>query len=497
VCAALGLAGYAATIDHKFLLRTPTIRKQREAQDILESEILNAKIIEILPSDSPAISPAIAPSENNLGSFEELQALARSKFTVGATPASAPSATTEIKSRNVEVNAAIASVEAPPPAQADTQGDKWEKFKTLGKRICDRMVVTEKSLLIASGTGTGKTTTEQYLLTGLVQNYPTTNFYALLQKNDRLVGVPRENTYVFDNFLLTSYLNQAPPEEDEDLDNRITLRDIFLPLFETYEVFYSRKSLEAVERDRLKRESPVRLILGDWFATYQEIKRLSKSDRDTILSFIRQIITVGRDSGVGLIVDSQSASLASLGLAEDASIRESLDIYSQGYVRWEGDEEKGETRTMLQIINNNSMVGKDDREGLKNAYILLTNGIASGEVTSPIIFSTVGSMPTIGIVPDLSKMTVRDNQRAQAEPQQPQPEPETEPQQSPTLLLSEDAAIALEIIQTATQPCSFDNLRKSRRWGDKNIKIPDLRIAIQELIDKEKIEGDEEEGYIA
>jgi hypothetical protein len=94
-------------------------------------------------------------------------------------------------------------------------------------------------------------------------------------------------------------------------------------------------------------------------------------------------------------------------------------------------------------------------------------------------------------------MTVRDNQRAQAEPQQPQPEPETEPQQSPTLLLSEDAAIALEIIQTATQPCSFDNLRKSRRWGDKNIKIPDLRIAIQELIDKEKIEGDEEEGYIA
>jgi hypothetical protein len=35
---------------------------------------------------------------------------------------------------------------------------------------------------------------------------------------------------------------------------------------------------------------------------------------------IRQIITIGRDMGVGLVVDTQSANLDSLGLANDASI---------------------------------------------------------------------------------------------------------------------------------------------------------------------------------
>lgn len=421
----LGLALYAAMLDTKDLSNIGLKRKKREAREILEDEILNANIIKILPAEekpvealppgsnlSPIAQKALAMMYgNNVDKSEENLEVLAAKFKT-APKQTVQSNEVMMKSRNVAVNEAIAHVEAPQTAPANNEPpiDKYVKFAEIGKNIINGMVITEKSILIASGTGTGKTTTEQYLLDGLIKHYPATTFYALLQKNDQLTGVREENREVFNNMALTEYINQGSAEDEEAETQRIFLQDILHPLFTVYAEFCRRKELPAVERERLKDEAPIRLILGDWFATYQELLRLSKKDFGHVMSMIRGIITVGRDSGMALIIDTQSGALASLGLAEDASIRESLDIYSQGYVRWVNGREKGEVRTMLQMINNNSMVSKEDREGITKAYLLLTNGINAGEVRAPIIFTTVGSVPGIGILPNLAHMTVRANE---------------------------------------------------------------------------------------
>ncbi|MEM9924847.1 MAG: hypothetical protein AAF915_14015 [Cyanobacteria bacterium P01_D01_bin.50] len=64
--------------------------------------------------------------------------------------------------------------------------------------------------------------------------------------------------------------------------------------------------------------------------------------------------------------------------------------------------------------------------------------------------------------------------------------------------LSETAQKVLSIIQSSTKPTiSLEAIRKSRRWGDKGISLPELKKAIQELITSAKVEGDESNGYSA
>lgn len=497
----LALTAYGTNLDRKDLKGIARKRKKKEALEILEEEHLNSQIVKYLPQEEQTQTQTpVLSAKQKLAQFfgsdmEELteadtpEALAaKFKTTSNASSAIVDATVVEVpkeqaKSRSKEVAQAIYNVEAPTATQ--TPEDKYLKFAEIGASIVKAMVITEKSILIASGTGTGKTTTEQFLLAGLMQHYPNTTFYALLQKNDPLKGVKPENTAIFDNMLLDRYLNQGDSEDESP----ILLRNFLEPLFRTYEEFYNRKQLAPTVRDQLKRESPIRLILGDWFATYQELKRLHKKDLDHVMSMIRQIITVGRDSGVSLVVDSQSASLASLGLAEDASIRESLDIYSQGYVRLVDDAEKGEVRTMMLIINNNSMVGKEDREGLTKAHLLLTNGIRNGEVRSPIIVTTVGSVPRIGIVPDLSNSTVRDNEEklttvetSESIPKRhvlDEPEEEivnlffNEEDSAEEAIRYKEAGILLYILNSAkVYPVPLKNIRRSKVWSKYGFSEP-------------------------
>lgn len=425
VLASLGLTGYAGAIDFKDMQKTPLRKKKREAQSILEDELLNAEIVRMLPAEveeeetpkpkllPPALRKLLKDTDTSNDDPVELA----KKFSTSSSTAQASSAPT----RNAGVQNAIAAVENPEAPQDDGEKiDSWDKFRKLGDRICNNMIISDKSILIASGTGTGKTTTERYLLDGLNKHFPNIEYYALLQKNDELPGIPKENTQIFDPDLLREFLN--PPKEEKDEDGNITsdpplpLEAVFRPLFQTYAIFVERKQLPTAEREKLRKGKPIRCILGDWFATFQEIKRLPKHPQNEVMSMIRSIITVGRDMGVGFVIDTQSGALVSLGLAEDASIRESLDIYSQGFVQTVTNEitgepqEKGEVRTMLRMIDSNAMVDPADREQIKKAYYLLTNGINGGQLSSPIIFTTVGSTPSIGLVPDLSRFIVKHDE---------------------------------------------------------------------------------------
>jgi hypothetical protein len=259
------------------------------------------------------------------------------------------------------------------------------------------MGISDKSALNAAGTGAGKTTTENEYLKRLCAKSPNIELKALLNKNDKLYGVKPENITIF-----------RPELFDHLGTERDALEIILKPLFEVYQIFLHRKGLPIAERDRLRREKPVRCILGDWYATFQELKaRLSGRDApklQIILSIIRQILTVGRDSGVGLIVDSQSANLGDLGIADSAPIRGSLDVYSQGYIYYEGGESKGELQTIRLIFQNDSICGKEHRKLIAEAYQLLAQAVENGEIDTPIIFTSVGAFPRIGILPRLAPL---------------------------------------------------------------------------------------------
>jgi hypothetical protein len=281
-------------------------------------------------------------------------------------------------------------------AIAPTATDQFSEYCRTGQSIIKSMIVSDKSLLIASGTGTGKSTTEQYFLQQFVSRYPQSEIYALLNKNDDLFGVRRDRLVVFSP--------EALLEMPNDKEVRIALiKQLLAPLYTVYGIFLIRKQKPTSERKRLKESHPIRLVLGDWYGTYQELQaRLNKDELQGVLSMIRQIITIGRDMGVGLVVDTQSANLDSLGLANDASIRQSLDIFSQGFIYYEEGEEKGELQTIRLMFDNKSICSPEDRVAIALTYNLLANAIKDAKLKTPIIFTSVGSRPRLGIVPELN-----------------------------------------------------------------------------------------------
>ena len=386
-------------------------------------------------------------------------------------------------------------------AIAPTATDQFSEYRRIGQSIVKSMVVSDKSLLIASGTGTGKSTTEQYFLQQFVSRYPQSEIYALLNKNDDLFGVRRDRLVVFS----PEAMLDMPSDKEE---RSALLKRLLAPLYTVYGIFLTRKQKPASERKRLKESQPIRLVLGDWYGTYQELlARLTKDELQGVLSMIRQIITIGRDMGVGLVVDTQSANLDSLGLANDASIRQSLDIFSQGFIYYQDGEEKGELQTIRLMFGNKSICSPEDREVIAKAYNALADAIKEGKLKTPIIFTSVGSRPRLGIVPELTdgiatKTNVDwdevarhlDAQYLRSEFMvEPQPEPVQEEPEA--IQLSQLAQAVLGIIKSATKyPVGFDSIRKSRRWQTQ----PDrqlLREALSELITAEMIQGREETGY--
>jgi hypothetical protein len=280
--------------------------------------------------------------------------------------------------------------------------DKWAEYRHIGESIIKSMVVSDKSVLLASGTGTGKTTTEEYYLRQFLARNPTAEVYALLNKNDSLYGVRNDRSLVFD----PEWLDALPVGKDKASERRAIIEQALAPLYTVYRIFLNRKKLPKEERKRLKETKPIRLVLGDWYGTYQELQaRLFPHELQSVLSKPRQVITIGRDLGVGFYIDTQSDKLDAVGIAGDASIRQSLDIYSQGFIYYEDGEEKGELQTIRLVFDNNKICSTQDREEISKVYYLLANAIKNGEINTPIVFTSVGSKPRIGIVPSLADLT--------------------------------------------------------------------------------------------
>jgi hypothetical protein len=89
-------------------------------------------------------------------------------------------------------------------------------------------------------------------------------------------------------------------------------------------------------------------------------------------------------------------------MVKDISSYQCLNLYSQGFVFSQGEEELGDLQTIRLVIRNNLICSAKDSETILDAYFSLCNAIRNKEINSPIVFTNEGGRPRIGIVPNLS-----------------------------------------------------------------------------------------------
>lgn len=159
------------------------------------------------------------------------------------------------------------------------------------------------------------------------------------------------------------------------------------------------------------------------------------------------------------------------------------------------------------MFSNKSICSPEDREAIAVIYNRLATAIKDGLLKTPIIFTSVGSRPRLGIVPELTDgLATKTNidwdevaRRLDAQYLQSEfmvePTQVPEPEEPEPIQLSQLATTVLEIIKAATKyPIGFDSIRKSRRWTTQPERTL-LRTALQELVDFQVIVGNEWGGY--
>lgn len=276
-----------------------------------------------------------------------------------------------------------------------TTSQKLGQYQEIGRKILNSMVGSDKSIVLVGGNGTGKTETQNYYLQRFALKYPEGEIYALLNKNDNLSGVSEERRWIFNPEELSDLPTGSYVQEERSL----IIRNALEPIFTVYGIHLERSYLTEEERSQLRFSKPVRLMLGDWDSTYQELKaRLKDSELELILSMVRAIVLQGRATGIGLCVDTKSDRLANLGVADDIHVGRSLDRYFQDFIY----EENGDIGAIRVAFRNDLLCPVQYRKEIKEAYFILETAMRNGEIKSPIIFSVTGSEPKIGIVPSFS-----------------------------------------------------------------------------------------------
>jgi hypothetical protein len=289
-----------------------------------------------------------------------------------------------------------------------TTSQKLAQYQEIGRKILNSMVGSDKSIVLVGGNGTGKTETQNCYLQRFALKYPEGEIYALLNKNDNLSGVSEERRWIFN----PEELSDLPTGSYVQEERSSIIRNALKPIFTVYGIHLERSYLTEAERSQLRLTKPVRLMLGDWDSTYQELKaRLKDSELELILSMVRAIVLQGRATGIGLCVDTKSDRLANLGVADDIHVGRALDRYFQDFIYLENREEKGDIGAIKVAFRNDLLCPAQYREEIKEAYFILEAALRNGEIKSPIIFSGVGSKPQIGIVPSFSNSIELNRQK--------------------------------------------------------------------------------------
>lgn len=249
-------------------------------------------------------------------------------------------------------------------------------------KFLNSLASLQQSILSAAPTGAGKTHTMEKWLGDLFTRSPAADVWVIAQKNDDFCGLTKQGKVaLFDPF-----------DVETSLEN----------LNKVYAILDERRYANQSERVKF-RSQPVRLILDDWFATYQAL-RLNQKIWGTIALKLSAIITLGREFNVCLYICTQSYNLISLGLAEDSNIRANLAITCQGFVSIDSEgRRQGDYTVIQQLIKNDYIVpNQEDKQRLAGEVKVLIKASEVGQ--TPIIFSAIGE-PMLGLMPHIQRNT--------------------------------------------------------------------------------------------
>lgn len=249
-----------------------------------------------------------------------------------------------------------------------------------GLEVLDNLAKTRRSTLLVGDTGTGKSTTQAYVLTKLFELHPDADVFALAQKADSFCGL-------------------------EEL-GRVTLFDSTDPkqalilISDIWSIYDKRRRLPESERPAL---SPVRLILADWLSINQSLEEMKNDEAvkaSRYLSKLADIIYNGRELNICLLVDLQSYNLAAVGLKADRNSRKNFNLIGLGNYSIDELGMVNESYGVLtNLIGDRYIVAEESERSALNAAFKQLQPISKAS-RRPIIFSGL-SPARLALLPDL------------------------------------------------------------------------------------------------
>jgi hypothetical protein len=259
--------------------------------------------------------------------------------------------------------------------------------KTPGEQLLDDLAYSDKSMILAGSTGAGKSHTLSAWLDSVYSQArskgQTASVWILGRKNDSFCGLREAGKLTIFNSI--------------DPTKAYKLIESF------HKNFLAR--LENISEDDRKHLPPLRLILEDWSSIVLTLRKAYKALWAKIELMLLDIITVGRDYNVCLLVLAQSLNLEALGLVGDANLRANMAIVAQGLlVKTADGKTKGDYLLVELSIKNQYIVSDNAQRAMLLAQ--LNELMAESEAKQiPVFFTTLGN-GNVGLLPRIEKAVI-------------------------------------------------------------------------------------------
>jgi hypothetical protein len=260
--------------------------------------------------------------------------------------------------------------------------------KTPGEQLLDDLAYSDKSMILAGSTGAGKSHTLSAWLDSVYSQArskgQTASVWILGRKNDSFCGLREAGKLTIFNSI--------------DPTKAYKLIESF------HKNFLAR--LENISEDERKHLPPLRLILEDWSSIVLTLRKAYKALWAKIELMLLDIITVGRDYNVCLLVLAQSLNLEALGLVGDANLRANMAIVAQGLlVKTADGKTKGDYLLVELSIKNQYIVSDNAQRAMLLAQ--LNELMAESEAKQiPVFFTTLGN-GNVGLLPRIEKAVIK------------------------------------------------------------------------------------------
>jgi hypothetical protein len=263
-----------------------------------------------------------------------------------------------------------------------------ESVKTPGEQLLDDLAYSDKSMILAGSTGAAKSHTLSSWLRSLYDQArskaQTASVWILGRKNDSFCGLREAGK-------LTIFNSIDPTKAYKLIEN-------------FHKNFLAR--LDNISEADRKYLPPLRLILEDWSSIVLTLRKAYKALWAKIELMLLDIITVGRDYNVCLLVLGQSLNLEALGLVGDANLRANMAIVAQGLlVKTEDGKTKGDYLLVELSIKNQYIVSDNAQRATLLAK--LNELMPESEAKQiPIFFTTLGN-GNVGLLPYIKKAFIK------------------------------------------------------------------------------------------